>query len=621
MIRTTALFFIFILIFPFAHHAQTLISRGSTWKYHDRGVDLGTAWRQVSYDDSSWPSGPAQLGFGDGDEATVLQSGHITYYFRKTFTLNGAPSQNGLAVELLRDDGAVIYINGTEVVRSNMPQGTVTYNTLAASTVAGSEEDTYFSYVIPSSYLVQGTNVVAVEVHQRSASSSDISFDLSLSLTDLGAHVFRKRPYLIYPGTSDAMTVLWQLPASGTCTFRYGTDTTYAGGTLTVNEYGTDHQFRVDLSSLTPDTRYFYRVECNGGFYEGSFRSGASATATSFTFYAYGDTRTQPWEHDGVAAQILNRLTADPDSQTFLINSGDLVEDGDLETDWDEQLFSANYPNINRMMASLPYLAAVGNHEGSGRLFAKYFPYPMFAGIPDAYYSFDYGNVHFVVIDQYADYSVGSAQYNWLVNDLASTGKPWRIAIFHKPGWSAGGHGNDSDVQNILQPLFRQYHVAMAITGHNHYYARADVNGIQHITTGGGGAPLYYPSSTYPYIVRTDRSYHFLQVRVVDNRTMEVSAIRQNGTLIERFTVMNPNAALTASQADKYHVAAVPGRILIYAPVGGTPYAVYDLTGRLIRKGVLEKGQNRVAIPRTGIYLVQITPPQGRPFGRKVVVP
>ena len=110
------------------------------WKYHDNGVDLGTAWRADGYgEDSSWQEGLAELGYGDGDEKTILSYGpnasskYPTYYFRKTFTVADPAAYGPLSLTLLRDDGAIVYLNGTEVHRVNMPAGTVVYTTYASS--------------------------------------------------------------------------------------------------------------------------------------------------------------------------------------------------------------------------------------------------------------------------------------------------------------------------------------------------------------------------------------------------------------------------------------------------------------------------------------------------------
>jgi hypothetical protein len=166
-----------------------LVAKGATWKYLDTGVDQGTAWRAVSFADTTWSSGAAQLGYGDGDEATVVSYGrqasrkHITTYFRKSFTVADPAAFQTLVLNLLRDDGAVVYLNGVEVFRSNMPAGAVSFSTLASSDVTGAAESTqYFSTSIAAAgRLTAGTNVVAVEVHQRARNSADLSFDLEVA--------------------------------------------------------------------------------------------------------------------------------------------------------------------------------------------------------------------------------------------------------------------------------------------------------------------------------------------------------------------------------------------------------------------------------------------------------
>jgi fibronectin type 3 domain-containing protein len=161
----------------------TFVARGATWKYLDNGTNQGTAWRAPTFNDSTWASGPAELGYGDGDEATTVSYGpsssnkYITTYFRRTFSVSQASSYTGLSITIRRDDGAVIYINGTEVARSSMPTGTITYTTPATGT---SSETTFFAHTAPASVLVEGTNTIAVEVHQSGPTSSDVSFNMDL---------------------------------------------------------------------------------------------------------------------------------------------------------------------------------------------------------------------------------------------------------------------------------------------------------------------------------------------------------------------------------------------------------------------------------------------------------
>ncbi len=166
----------------------TIVPTGSTWKYLVTATDPGTTWKDTAFIDSAWPSGPAQLGYGDGDEATVVGYGpdpnnkYPTTYFRKSFTVADRTLYSGLRFRILRDDGAVVYLNGVEVFRSGMPTGAIAYATLSNITVSGTDETTFFlSPADTLNYLTNGTNVLAVEIHQvNTATSTDISFDLEL---------------------------------------------------------------------------------------------------------------------------------------------------------------------------------------------------------------------------------------------------------------------------------------------------------------------------------------------------------------------------------------------------------------------------------------------------------
>lgn len=162
----------------------TLIPTGAVWRYHDRAQDLGTAWRWPDYDDSTWSAGCAELGFGDGParpECTVIASNRQwTTYFRHKFVLTNLAGWLSLQSRLLRDDGAVVYLNGTEVFRDNLPTGTIVYST-PASAACSDDGTLWLPASVPVSLLRLGTNVVAVEVHQNALTSSDVSFDFELT--------------------------------------------------------------------------------------------------------------------------------------------------------------------------------------------------------------------------------------------------------------------------------------------------------------------------------------------------------------------------------------------------------------------------------------------------------
>jgi hypothetical protein len=336
------------------------------------------------------------------------------------------------------------------------------------------------------------------------------------------------------------MQVLWQLNSIDTCTIEWGTDTLYALGNDQTYEYGSGHQHTYTITNLAAVTKYYYRVTVQQDIHTGSFHSAPDLlNATSIKFFAYGDTRTYPATHNQVAAAIVEAYIADKNFQSIIISVGDLVNNGNSESDWDNQFFSPAYQNIQKMLATLPYHSCMGNHEESGVLFMKYFPYPFVAG---RYWSFDYGPAHFIVVDQYTSYGSGSPQLTWLENDLASTTKPWKFIYLHEPGWSAGGgHSNNASVQNLIQPLCEQYDVSILFAGHNHYYARAVKNGIQHITTGGGGAPLHQPNNNSPNIVATNRSYHFCKIEI-DGDSLNFKAVKTDGTVVDSFAFSGFNS-------------------------------------------------------------------------------
>jgi hypothetical protein len=168
---------------------NTHVAIGSQWRYWDRGSLPAANWQTAAYNDSSWSTGTAPLGYGSGNEATVISYGanaqnkYRSSYFRKSFNVANPAAITSLTLGLVRDDGAIVYLNGTEVARSNMPAGTVSYDTSAASTVSGNDKYLVFNFTVPQNLVVAGSNVLAVEVHQINTTSSDLRFDLSLTDT------------------------------------------------------------------------------------------------------------------------------------------------------------------------------------------------------------------------------------------------------------------------------------------------------------------------------------------------------------------------------------------------------------------------------------------------------
>ncbi len=172
---------------------EPYLANGSFWRVDASGTNLPTTWRQLSYDDSHWPRARAPLGFGYRDIQTLIPSNYLsapipTFYFRQTFS-NNLSSFNSASITLTRDDAAVVWINGQLLARVNLPQlpANVVFTNLALNNVINSALKTNAAQdvlVVPMSMLVNGTNLIAVEIHQGRPSgldNFDLKFDLSFS--------------------------------------------------------------------------------------------------------------------------------------------------------------------------------------------------------------------------------------------------------------------------------------------------------------------------------------------------------------------------------------------------------------------------------------------------------
>ncbi|HET6227760.1 MAG TPA: fibronectin type III domain-containing protein, partial [Bacteroidia bacterium] len=255
--------FLFCFVSQFTFAQTTIIATGTSWKYLDNGSNQGTAWYGTGFNDASWASGNAQLGYGDGDEATAVSYGsnagakYITTYFRKTIFVADASLYTNYTLNVKRDDGVVVYINGVEKYRNNMPTGTITYTTSASSTCSD-DGATFQSTTLASGSLVTGTNVIAVEMHQVNGSSSDISFDLSLIGNPAGGGATLTRGPYLQKGTPSSVVVRWRSNIATNSTVKYGL--TAANLNLTASNASSVTEHEIQLTGLSANTKYFYSI-------------------------------------------------------------------------------------------------------------------------------------------------------------------------------------------------------------------------------------------------------------------------------------------------------------------------------------------------------------------------
>jgi hypothetical protein len=187
----------------------SLIPRGAVWKYPNTAGALADSWKTTGFNDSAWPSGPTELGFGDGDEARAITqfANQITYYFRTTFTVDDPAEFTNLSMWLRRDDGAVVYLNGTEVFRSSSLPPPPTVITATTTTATGQQDNVIETATLSTVALVSGLNHAAVEMHQQDTGSSDLSFNFELMGNPVPPP---PPPQRVYMGTFDGqLTLAW----------------------------------------------------------------------------------------------------------------------------------------------------------------------------------------------------------------------------------------------------------------------------------------------------------------------------------------------------------------------------------------------------------------------------
>jgi Calcineurin-like phosphoesterase/FlgD Ig-like domain/Purple acid Phosphatase, N-terminal domain len=474
--------------------AQTIsIPVNSVWRYSATGIDLGSAWTDIGYDDAGWPSGPGTLGYGDPFIVTTVPFGpdplnkYLTTYFRQTFQVGTAPEDViSLRLRVSYDDGFVAYINGQEVARRSMPAGPISYGTFAVSHEAGA----YETITMPASGsgLAAGENVLAIEVHQSTVSSSDLAMDLELAYFTTAQVV--RGPYLQI-GTPNGVTVRWRTDLPTDSRVRFGPAPDDLGSSADDAALVTDHE--VTLTGLEPETRYFYSVGTTsvplaGGDFSYTFQTHPVPGPPHPTrFWIVGDGGTANADARAVRDAYAAYSATRPADLWLML--GDNAYPSGTDAEYQAAVFDT-YPEQLRRTVLWP---TRGNHEvlvaPPGQDYYDIFSLPTaaeaggLASGTEAYYSFDYANIHFICLDsEGTDRSPGGAMLTWLANDLASTTRQWIVAFWHHPTYSKGSHDSDDDfdsggrmrdMRTNALPILEAGGVDLVLSGHSHSYERS----------------------------------------------------------------------------------------------------------------------------------------------------
>ena len=295
----------------------------------------------------------------------------------------------------------------------------------------------------------------------------------------------------------------------------------------------------VALAALDPGSTYHYRVEGVGGSSSGCFRTAPVGDDSRFSFAVVGDSGSGGKGQRAVAA-LLERLRPD-----LVLHTGDVVYPAGQERHYDRRFF-APYRNLIKMVPLFPVL---GNHDvrkGNGAAFLENFHPPLSSpGSTKRYYSFDWGNTHFVALDSELYHgdrgSNPEEQRDFLERDLATTRKRWKVAFLHRSPYGSSRHGGDEKVREDLEPLFVKHGADLVFSGHDHVYERTvPITGVTYVVSGGGGRRLY-PAGNGELTASSVSAHHAVVVRVSSSRLL-LETLKVGGKVVDRLDLYQPHA-------------------------------------------------------------------------------
>ena len=502
-----------------AEDNNNILARNAEWQYRDNGVDLGTVWCDVYYDDSAWKKGEAPLGFGDEFSETdptlplATEVGYgtdpdnknMTTYFRTTVDVGNLGDYSALEVYIHVDDGAVVYFNGAEAFRRGINEGVeVNYNTSAKFKP---KEETF---QIPVSALNEGLNTIAAEVHQDDGQSSDLWFEMSIQ--GVTGESPDEQPVIPDPGAPvgevSKVTVTFNGDTTTSKGFTWYTTFASANSDLQIventgsapdfsNAIGFTGEYAISTNSpaellhkaeadgLKKDTSYYFRVgdaALNLWSDAGAFQTAPKDGA--FTFIDLADTQAKNEGEAVLSSQTIAKSLDTVSNAEFMVHNGDIVDTGSNELQWDWVLGHAQESLLNTTI-----VPASGNHDEQDYSFIEHFnvkPADDSDIISGAYYSYNYCNAHFIVLNtnedsaEYADFT--PAQIQWLRDDVQEArdaGAEWIIADLHKGPYTTSNHATDNDimgpngVRTLVAPIMSDLGIDLVLQGHDHIYARS----------------------------------------------------------------------------------------------------------------------------------------------------
>ena len=475
---------------------------GSSWKYNQGYID---DYQTVDVDgslvtSSAWNTGNAPVGFAKYGQyelnggTTLSNVNELHYIFTAKFTVDTLP--NALSFGLYYDDAIALYLNGEEIYRDNVKG--IDFTKLAVSdkveTTVGVAGEVTFNVVTDK--IKTGENIVTAIVIEDFKGGNDAYFDMKISGVndfevdaDQMPDTISLTPY-DDPFTSRGVT-FYTGYSLNTADVKYrkvgATEWDYVKSNINLPDdteiwYG-KVSHKVALTNLDENATYEYSLGSKvldqwGKIYTFNTTS-AQKALDGFKFYYITDTQSSNGWQFSIWQQLAAYIEANGETFDFFAHGGDIVESSVSATTLVPEQWSQGFNALESTMTSLPIVPVAGNHEYSAYAFYKHFnvKYKSFSD-NGAYYSFDYGNAHFTIVNTNEIY-FGNAteQLAWVKEDLTSTTKPWKIVMTHFALVDNLAYGYSDSMRQALMPIFAETGVDLVLSGHTHQYFRSQVYG------------------------------------------------------------------------------------------------------------------------------------------------
>ncbi len=564
-----------------ASEGEVLIDLSTTWRYLEDGTDPAaglsslTAWTEPDFDDSSWKSAAGKFGAKNGaigsvetfGSPTVLLDHYYdngdaihTYFFRTTFNVTNASSVSNLAFDMRADDATLVYINGKLVSdsRLSVPSEASSTNIYYANHTAA-DKSFWLDSAQLSGVLVEGTNTIAVELHNNNSTSSDIFFALnSLTATQTSATNLFSDVSLTVGSDETQRNITWYssvargggvyyAPTSEMSNGAFPTEAKFstATATVTANKPGY-YSHKATLTDLTPDTDYVLRLYIDGEYSDLYYFSTDALGDFQFTFV--GDPQIERASHGESWIDTLNKIKENFGTN-LLVSAGDQITTPTSEEQYGYLLVD--------QLAGMTFAPTIGpSHDSESSAFSEHFGLPNVSteyGVTQtgANYWYTYNGTLFMHLNMADTSAATNGEHKSFMQEAiaANPDAKWKIAVIHNALYSTGDHSDPTSqyfeqqvggLRREFAPVLTELGIDIVLSGHDHIYVRS------HIMD--GDTPLEYDTK-YGYIDSLAGTLHIAASSSTGSKFYESTV--ENGYYVAVENAENRKSAILFSITDE----------------------------------------------------------------------